>query len=267
MIKKLVIFLIAGALLCLPAYAAEEDSDVSGDMGSSSAVVESSPGDTPAAVSDPEVSPEEVPSSGSDPESDTGNSSGSGSGSSGGGSVTYVIEDTGPQEVIVVDSTTEEPLPVTILEEDPVYASVYASTYGVELDILDVPPSDPPFYGSCYITGITDSGDTITLYFPVNYREGYFGVDSNGYLFNISSSSVSGYYGGVYNNSVSVSGFAYPRYRTASGYDYEYLYLTPTASNMKISTEFEGQVPIEDLLPYVIILLLGGVFVCFMKRS
>ncbi len=36
---------------------------------------------------------------------------------------------------------------------------------------------------------------------------------------------------------------------------------------MEIAVEHENLVPVEDVLPYFVILLLGGLFVCFMKRS
>lgn len=133
--------------------------------------------------------------------------------------------------------------------------------------IPDVPPTNPPFYGSCYVTGTTNTGNTVTLYFPINYQTGYFGVDSNGYLISVYSSSISGYYSGGYNNSISLSAFDYPRYRSSSSsYDYSYLYLIPTASNIDIATESAGRFSVDDILPYVTILLLGVILVCFMKR-
>lgn len=131
----------------------------------------------------------------------------------------------------------------------------------------DVPPTDPPFYGACYVTGITNTGSTVTLYFPNTYKTGYFGVDENGYLFNVSASSISGFYSLAYNNAISVSSFNYPRYRADSSYsEYNYLYIVPTASNMDIETEFNGRISVDDILPYVYILMLGVIFVCFMKR-
>lgn len=131
----------------------------------------------------------------------------------------------------------------------------------------DVPPTDPPFYGACYVTGRTNTGSTVTLYFPNTYKTGYFGVDSNGYLVNVSASSISGYYSVAYNNSVSVSAFNHPRYRNSSSYnEYIDLYIVPTASNMDIETEFSGRVTVADILPYVYILMMGVILVCFMKR-
>lgn len=160
------------------------------------------------------------------------------------------------------------PVPVTLVDSDAEYQTVTARGNSSAVDIVDDPPDNPPFYGACYVTGTTSSGSTVTLYFPSNYKEGYFGVDSNGYLFNVYSSSISGYYEGVYNNSVSCSGFSYPRYRNTSSYnDYITLYLRPTASNMVIATDSTPRVSVTQLLPYVSILFLGVIFLCCLKKS
>lgn len=176
------------------------------------------------------------------------------------------LDDEDSFDLSLYDSSN--PLPVTLVDSEASYSTVTARGSSSAVDIVDDPPDDPPFYGSCYITGTTSNGSAVTLYFPVNYKEGYFGVDSNGYLFNVSSSSISGYYEDAYNNSVSVSGFAYPRYRTtSSSYDYTTLYITPTASNMTIATENAPRMAVSDILPYVSILLLGVIFLCCMRKS
>lgn len=159
------------------------------------------------------------------------------------------------------------PVPVTVVEPDAVYQAVSAGNDAAELAIVDSPPDNPPFYGCGYITGTASNGSTVTLYFPINYKNGYFGTDGNGYLFNVSSSSISGYYEGVYNNSVSVPGFSYPRYRNSNNYDYTTLYIKPTASNMHIATASAPSVSVTDILPYVSILLLGVIFLCCMRKS
>ena len=168
----------------------------------------------------------------------------------------------------LLTSSSNSPLPVTVVEPDAVYSSVSPASDVAPVDIVDSPPNNPPFYGSGYITGTTSNGSTVTLYFPINYKEGYFGTDSNGYLFNVASNSISGYFEEAYNNSVSVSGFSYPRYRTSSqNYDYTTLYIRPTASNMQIATETAPVVSVNDILPYVSILLLGVIFLCCMRKS
>lgn len=164
----------------------------------------------------------------------------------------------------------EEGVPVYIIPspEDEAYPDLYASN-APQLSIGTTPPDDSPFFGSGWITGTDSRLGTVTLYFPIDYQTGTFGVDSNGYLFNVTSSTVSGYLGGVYNNSVSCSAFDYPRYRDGSSGDWTYydLHLTPTDSNMEIALDHVPRVPVSSALPFVVILLLGGVLLCCMKRS
>lgn len=168
----------------------------------------------------------------------------------------------------VLSASADSPLPVTVVQPDIVYSAISPASDVAPVDIVDSPPDNPPFFGSGYITGVTSNGSTVTLYFPINYKEGYFGTDSNGYLFNVASNSISGYFEEAYNNSVSVSGFSYPRYRTSSqNYDYTTLYIRPTASNMQIATATAPVVSVNDVLPYVSILLLGVIFLCCMRKS
>lgn len=165
-------------------------------------------------------------------------------------------EPTGPQEVIVVD-------PAEIAE----YPAIsYAASTIVEV-IGDDPPISSPFYGSGWVTGSDSNLGIITLYFPRNYCTDTWGVDSNGYLFNVTSASIGGYYSGAYNNSISAPSFSYPRYRTNSSYDYVDIHLIPLNSNMDIYTTNRPRKTMDDLLPYVTVLLIGGVLVCCMRRS
>lgn len=129
-------------------------------------------------------------------------------------------------------------------------------------------PFNPAFYGSCWVTGTDSNLGEVTIYFPLSVKENVWGVDPNGYLYNISSSSVSGYLSGVYNNAVSASGFSYPRYRESSGSSYSYvdLHLIPSDSNMEIATVMEPARNAAQLLPYIYVGLLGVIVVCFMKR-
>ena len=161
-----------------------------------------------------------------------------------------------PQEVIIID-------PAEIAE----YPAIsYAASTIVEV-IGDDPPTVSPFYGSGWVTGSDSNLGIITLYFPRNYCSDTWGVDSNGYLFNVTSSSVGGYYSGAYNNSVSAPSFSYPRYRSSNNYDYIDIHLVPLNSNMDIYTSHRPRKTMDDLLPYVSILLIGGVLICFMRRS
>lgn len=165
-------------------------------------------------------------------------------------------EPAGPQEVIVVD-------PAEIAE----YPAISYSASTIVGVIGDDPPTSSPFYGSGWVTGSDSKLGIITLYFPRNYCTDTWGVDSNGYLFNVTSSSVGGYYSGSYNNSISAPSFAYPRYRPSRNSDYIDIHLVPLDSNMDIYTSHRPRKTMEDLLPYVSILLIGGVLVCCMRRS
>ena len=138
------------------------------------------------------------------------------------------------------------------------------------LALDDTPPSDPPFVGSLYVTGTVSGLGTVTLYLPVNYRSGYLGLSSDGYLYNVSSSSLSGVmYRGSTAYTVSFSGFSLPRYRLrdSSGYSYDDLYFVPTASNAQIADTMPPVYDVADVQMYIVILFLGVVILCFMKRS
>lgn len=164
-------------------------------------------------------------------------------------------EPAGPQEVIVVDPSE--------VAEYPIIS--YSAPTTVEV-IGDDPPTTSPFYGSGWVTGQDSNLGIITLYFPRNYCSDTWGIDSNGYLFNVTSSSIGGYYSGAYNNSISAPSFSYPRYRSSNNYDYVDIHLVPLNSNMDIYTTNRPRKTMDDLLPYVTVLLIGGVLLCCMRR-
>ena len=179
-----------------------------------------------------------------------------------------------PPELVEGEEVVAEPdpsEPQTVIVLDPAEIAEYPAISYAAPTIVDVigddPPTTSPFYGSGWVTGQDSNLGIITLYFPRNYCSDTWGVDSNGYLFNITASSVGGYYSGAYNNAVSVPSFAYPRYRTNNSYDYVDIHLVPLDSNMDIYTSHRPRKTIDDLLPYVSILLIGGVLVCSMRRS
>lgn len=153
-------------------------------------------------------------------------------------------------------------------EEEEGFPTLYAAGSGLDIVIGNDPPADPLFYGSGWITGTDTALGEITLYFPISYREGYWGLDANGYLYNVSSSSLSGYLADVYNNSVSAPAFSYPRYRESSGSSYNYIDLrfTPSDSNMQIATEVAPLYTMDDFMPYIVVFLGGVLILCFMKR-
>lgn len=174
-------------------------------------------------------------------------------------------------EEVVVELDPSEPQTVIVL--DPAEIAEYpvvAAAPPVDGQVIDdEPPTTSPFYGSGWVTGVDSRLGTITLYFPRDYCSDTWGLDSNGYLFNITSSTVGGYLSDVYNNSISAPSFSYPRYRSSSSssWDYVDIHLVPSSSNMEIYTTNRPRVTVDDLLPYVSILLLGGLLVCCMRRS
>lgn len=186
------------------------------------------------------------------------------------------LEDHVPSEDSSSDSSMvplydeDNPLPVVIVDEDEQGYSVESYSNSVpNIVIGDEPPSNPLFYGSAWVTGTDSRLGRITIYWPISFQSGYFGIDSNGYLFNVSSSSLSGYLSSVHNNSVSASAFSYPRYReySGSGYSYVDLHLIPENSNMEIATTNTPKYGPDNFVPYILVFMLGVVIVCFMKRS
>lgn len=160
----------------------------------------------------------------------------------------------------------DEPIPVILVDQAD-FPTLYASGAREILTIGNTPPDNPLFYGSGWISGYDSNLGDIVVYFPIDRRNGTWGVDDNGYLINVSSSSISGYLSGVYNNSVSASGFSYPRYRTSSSsYDYVTLYLKPENSNMHIAVDNEPFLTFDEVASYFSIFALGGVLLCCMKR-
>nr|DAH81996.1 MAG TPA: hypothetical protein [Inoviridae sp.] len=234
--RRLIVLCLAFVCLLVPVSAVDGDTPAAPDTSEISEVVESvedtSLVDSPDDVQSPVPDVEDV----LEPEE---------------------IDPQGPQEVIVVDPSE--------VAEYPVIS--YSAPTIVEV-IGDDAPTASPFYGSGWVTGQDSNLGIITLYFPRNYCSDTWGVDSNGYLFNVTSSSVGGYYSGAYNNSVSAPSFSYPRYRSSqSSYDYVDIHLVPLNSNMDIYTTNRPRKTMDDLLPYVTVLLIGGVLVCCMRRS
>lgn len=266
MVQRLSAFLLACLVACYPVFASEVTNDNGRifELPNVSAAENSSPKDSISSAPDGFVSDVETVSV-----SDAASVSPDGdSGASDSDSVSSESEvSTDGNSSSAFSASSDSPLPVTVVQPDVVYSAVSPTSNVAPLDIVDEPPVNPPFYGCGYISGTTSNGSTVTLYFPINYKEGYFGTDSNGYLFNVSSNSISGYFDQAYNNSVSVSGFSYPRYRAYRGDDYSTLYIRPTASNMQIATATSPVVSVTDILPYVSILLLGVIFLCCLRKS
>ena len=136
----------------------------------------------------------------------------------------------------------------------------------------DTPPGEAPFVGSCYLTLDTGSLGVVDVYIPANYQRGYLGLAADGELFNISSSSISGV---LYNSrgteyQFRISSWSRAQYRENSGNIYTYVDLDVNdilASNVQIAEEFPPLVPVNDMFPYVYVLIGGVVVLClFLKR-
>lgn len=127
----------------------------------------------------------------------------------------------------------------------------------------DTPPTNVPFYGSAFVSGDSVQLGNITLYFPISYREGYLGTDSNGYLYNVSNTSITCYLEG--HERCNIPAWSYPRYRDFNS-DYVDLHILPTSSNAVIADDVPPLYNMNQLLPYCTILFLGVLVLCFMKR-
>lgn len=173
----------------------------------------------------------------------------------------YAFEDVADSSLPVLgDFDPDIPLSVTVIDDEPSYFVRAGRSGDAVLVIGDEPPSNPLFYGSGWVTGHDSNLGKVTVYFPIDTKADHWGVDGSGYLYNVSSSSISGYLPGVYNNSVSAAGFGYPRYRDSSNSGYSYLYLTPEDSNMDIAVSNVPRYTFSDIWSYVLIVLVLGVF-------
>lgn len=127
-----------------------------------------------------------------------------------------------------------------------------------------------PFYGSCWVRGQAPSLGSVLLLFPMNYKDGYVGLDSSGRIFNVSNSSWTGVmYVGSTSYTVTFGAWGLPSYRVynGSGYQNVTLYLTPEDTDILLPHGPSPVYRVPDLLPYASFLLLGGVFICCMRKS
>lgn len=166
------------------------------------------------------------------------------------------LEDSDPED---------EDLPLeTDLEQEPVLEDPPdIVTYALGADGF-------PFYGSCWVRGRASSLGDVLLLFPMNYRDGYIGLDSSGRIFNVSNNSWTGLlYAGSSSYTVTFGAWGLPTYRVYNGSSYQNvtLYLAPEDTDILLPRGPSSVYRVSDLLPYAAVLLLGGVFICCMKRS
>ncbi len=131
-----------------------------------------------------------------------------------------------------------------------------------------VGPQYAPYIGSGWITGNALGLGHVSVYVPITSSDSW-GTTSDGYLCNVSGSSVSGL---MYTDSgtkyyFSCSSFSIPRYRLydGSGYQYEDLRLTVEDTNMNVATVFPGSYTFANSWPYIVIGLMGVILVCMMR--
>lgn len=131
-----------------------------------------------------------------------------------------------------------------------------------------VGPQYAPYIGSGWITGNAHGLGHVSVYVPITSSDSW-GTTSDGFLCNISNSSVSGL---MYTDSgtkyyFSCSSFSIPLYRLydGSGYQYQDLRLTVEDTNMHVATVFPGSYTFDNSWPYIVIGLLGVILVCLMR--
>lgn len=135
--------------------------------------------------------------------------------------------------------------------------------------LLVVPALGAELAGGYYITGDSALGEDLTFYIPSGYAEGSLTYDENGYLFNLTSSSIYLYCPDYPDYTIYASRFSGFQYRTDSDYGSMYVDLQLTnVSDTNVEILTESPVPSvildEDVLLVMIlsVLMIGvGAFV------
>lgn len=184
-----------------------------------------------------------------------------------------VVEDEAGEDEVV----EPEPSPVYIVSDDVDVSEFLASpetydVYSVDTAATYALPSgdDFPFFGSNWAIGTASGLGECKLFWPSDRGEGYIGLDASGNLYNVSATSITGvlYDGSGIAYTVSFGSFSLPRYRLASGssYTYEDLYFVPSETSMVLPDSPSPAYSVSDLLPWVSLLLLGGIWLCCMRK-
>lgn len=102
------------------------------------------------------------------------------------------------------------------------------------------------------------------LHIPSSYRDNYFGIDENGYLYNINTGTVT-LTEGVY--SIRFPSYAQPSYRRTDQTSQQYTYVNVSFEDSPNVSVFGASQQIRDNWYLVVIGLIGGVLLClFIKR-
>lgn len=134
-------------------------------------------------------------------------------------------------------------------------------------ELPDEPSTEIGQYGYSIVCNIPNVGNNQTLLIPANYRDNYFAVDDDGYLYNVSSSTITCYVGEY---SVRFASYAIPQTRhTNAQYNEQWIDSHVTyLSSSDVSVKGANTLWWSDMgYPLIIIGLLGVVCVClFIKR-
>lgn len=143
----------------------------------------------------------------------------------------------------------------------------FAADY-LQPDLSGVDLNYPYYVGSLWIKAHDSVLGDVEIYIPTSAYDS-FGLNSSGYLVNITSSSVGGmlYDSSGHSYNFSCSGFSLPRYRlsNSTGYQYTDGNFSVVDSNANIAYRFDNRTPFSVSYPYIIIGMIGVIFVCLMR--
>lgn len=151
------------------------------------------------------------------------------------------------------------------VEDDPEPGASYLFSALLAPSASDPDLQYAPYIGSGYFICSTSSG-TVYIYVPIDSK-GKWGTTNNGFLCNVSSSSISGvmYDSSGNQYSFNAPGFGIPRYRTSSSYNYTDLFATVQKTNLDPATEFPAEHDFSEMYPYIFIGFMGVIILCLMR--
>lgn len=153
--------------------------------------------------------------------------------------------------------------PAMVIFSAPNPSSLSNATY---LDIPDSPPSNAPYLGQWYITGIAN-GQRVTIY--TGTVDGW-GVDKDGYLYRLSGTATGQLYIGNVLQTSRFQNYSYPQYRVATTVSqYVDLHIIPDASNVNIYTAFpEKSNSLGYTVPdYILLFSVGLIVVILISKK
>lgn len=124
------------------------------------------------------------------------------------------------------------------------------------LVLLAVPVLGAELSGGYYFTADSALGDGLTFYIPTDYASGSLTYDENGYLFNLTASSIYLYCPDYPDYTIYASRFSGFQYRTDSNYGSTYIDLkltNVTAANVEIMEKSPPLSPSQDQILIMIL--------------